>query len=49
MDTDYAVEVVRQPSSRPASGGRWVARRRLARLPLTGLARKILRRLAIIQ
>ncbi|MGH8103253.1 MAG: hypothetical protein ACREJQ_01890, partial [bacterium] len=49
MDTDYAVSVVQQSSRRPGPGGQWIARRRLARLPLTGLARKILRRAALIQ
>lgn len=50
LDTDYAVEVVRQSSPRAVEsrGGQWIARRRLERLPLTGLARKILRRAAII-
>ncbi len=49
MNTDYAVQVVGRQGAPPAPAGRWVARRRLGRLPLTGLARKILRRLAIIQ
>lgn len=50
LDTDYAVEVVRQSGApgEGSSGGQWIARRRLERLPLTGLARKILRRAAII-
>lgn len=49
MNTDYAVAVVRQSRPRRAARGQWIARRRLARLPLTGLARKILRRAAVIQ
>ncbi len=49
LDTDYAVAVVRQSGRRGiGSRGQWIARRRLERLPLTGLARKILRRAAII-
>ena len=50
LDTDYAVEVVRQSGVRRGGnrGGQWIARRRLEHLPLTGLARKILRRAAII-
>jgi A/G-specific adenine glycosylase len=41
--TDYTVRVVEMP---PADGaaGKWVALSRLSSLPLTGLARKILRR-----
>lgn len=38
--TDYAVSVYECP---PARNGRWVPTRVLARLPLTGLARKVLR------
>jgi A/G-specific adenine glycosylase len=41
--TDYAVRVVEMPSLEGVNGS-WVARSRLASLPLTGLARKILRR-----
>ncbi len=50
LDTDYAVEVVRQSGApgEESGAGQWIARRRLERLPLTGLARKILRRAAII-
>jgi len=45
--TDYAVRVVRCP---PADGtvGRWVPKSRLSTLPLTGLARKILRATKVI-
>ncbi|MGH9508678.1 MAG: hypothetical protein ACRD2M_01970, partial [Terriglobales bacterium] len=49
MNTDYSVIVVRRSRTRPAARGQWIARRRLARLPLTGLARKILRRAAVIE
>ncbi len=45
--TDYIVQVVR--SSPPEkSQGQWVSRERVGRLPLTGLARKILRAAEII-
>jgi A/G-specific adenine glycosylase len=40
--TDYLVRVRRAPAH-PETKGRWVLRRRLRTLPLTGLARKILR------
>jgi A/G-specific adenine glycosylase len=40
--TDYLVRVRRAPVH-PKTKGRWVRRRRLPTLPLTGLARKILR------
>jgi A/G-specific adenine glycosylase len=40
--TDYVVRVRRAPAH-PETKGRWVLRRRLRTLPLTGLARKILR------
>jgi A/G-specific adenine glycosylase len=40
--TDYRVRVARQPVPRQTDG-RWVPRNRLQHLPLTGLARKILR------
>jgi A/G-specific adenine glycosylase len=44
--TDYQVRVVR---AQVADGkGRWVARSRAAKLPLTGLARKILKKAAVI-
>ncbi len=49
MNTDYSVAVLRQDGGRAVRGGQWIARRRLARLPLTGLTRKILRRAAIIE
>ena len=50
MDTDYVVEVLHQSSARrEGNRGRWIAHRRLERMPLTGLARKILRRAAIIE
>lgn len=44
--TDYTVKVLRTGSG--LRGGRWVSRREAARLPLTGLARKILRKAEII-
>ncbi len=44
--TDYTVSVFRGAEAR---GGKWISRGRLARLPLTGLARKILRRAGVIQ
>jgi hypothetical protein len=40
--TDYRVWVARQPVP-GQTDGRWVPRNRLQHLPLTGLARKILR------
>jgi A/G-specific adenine glycosylase len=40
--TDYVVRVLRTPAPR-AAAGKWVARSRVRGLPLTGLARKILR------
>jgi A/G-specific adenine glycosylase len=40
--TDYVVRVKQGPVPMTAEG-RWIAKRRLAALPLTGLARKILR------
>ena len=45
--TDYQVAVLRSPRG-PAGGARWVPRSRLARLPLTGLARKILQRTGLL-
>src|SRR6185437_12477397 len=45
--TDYTVQVVRQPAPQGASG-KWVPASRAATLPLTGLARKILRKAGII-
>ena len=43
-DTDYRVTVLRGAPRARQTGGRWVRLSRLPRLPLTGLARKILRR-----
>ncbi|MGH9492909.1 MAG: A/G-specific adenine glycosylase, partial [Terriglobales bacterium] len=43
-DTDYRVTVLRGAARAHAAAGRWVRLARLPRLPLTGLARKILRR-----
>jgi A/G-specific adenine glycosylase len=40
--TDYTVGIVRQPAP-GGSKGRWVPLSRLSRMPLTGLARKVLR------
>jgi A/G-specific adenine glycosylase len=45
--TDYVVRVVQNPA-RSANEGRWVEKTRLVRLPLTGLARKILRQAQVI-
>jgi A/G-specific adenine glycosylase len=45
--TDYTVRVVKEPASDLANGT-WVARSKVVTLPLTGLARKILRRAGII-
>jgi A/G-specific adenine glycosylase len=45
--TDYTVRVMRGPV-RIQSGGRWVAKARIPQLPLTGLARKILRQAQVI-
>ena len=45
--TDYTVQVVRQPAPQGASG-KWVPASRAGTLPLTGLARKILRKAGII-
>jgi A/G-specific adenine glycosylase len=45
--TDYTVRVMRGPAP-VESRGRWVAKTRLPRLPLTGLARKILRQAEVI-
>lgn len=42
MNTDFAVSVF-AASENAVSGGEWLQRSRLAQLPLTGLARKILR------
>jgi len=46
--TDYTVRVARGPVSDSVQG-RWVRRSRLAALPLTGLARKILQAIQVIQ
>jgi A/G-specific adenine glycosylase len=46
--TDYLVRVARCPAPQEMTG-KWIAQRRLAKLPLTGLARKILRAANIIQ
>jgi A/G-specific adenine glycosylase len=46
--TDYVVRVVRDEVSKPPAG-RWVHQSALSSLPLTGLTRKILRALEIIQ
>jgi A/G-specific adenine glycosylase len=43
-DTDYRVTVLRGAARAGQASGRWVRLSRLPRLPLTGLARKILRR-----
>jgi A/G-specific adenine glycosylase len=45
--TDYTVRVVRGPA-RVESQGQWIAKTRVPRLPLTGLARKILRHAQVI-
>jgi hypothetical protein len=45
--TDYVVSVVAQ-SEVSAAGGEWVDRRKLLKLPLTGLAKKILSKRNII-
>ena len=45
--TDYTVAVFKGPAS--ARGGRWVSLRSVEKLPLTGLTRKILRRLELLQ
>ena len=46
--TDYEVTVLRSPRG-PAGGALWVPRSRLSRLPLTGLARKILQRSGLLR
>ncbi|HEV2689448.1 MAG TPA: A/G-specific adenine glycosylase [Bryobacteraceae bacterium] len=45
--TDYQVDVM-EVSTRDEGSGRWIARARLASLPLTGLARKILQRAELL-
>ncbi|HVO64028.1 MAG TPA: A/G-specific adenine glycosylase [Terriglobales bacterium] len=46
--TDYLVRVC-QNSHSDVAGGRWILQSRLAKLPLTGLTRKILRAIGVIQ
>lgn len=46
--TDYVVKVVAQPDF-PAENSEWISRARLHRLPLTGLAKKILCKANIIK
>ena len=47
--TDYTVRVWRQPAPpQPEARGKWVAVGRLGRIALTGLARKILRKAALL-
>jgi A/G-specific adenine glycosylase len=50
--TDYIVRVMQGPAQNPyaknGTVGRWVRNERIARLPLTGLARKILRQAQVI-
>ena len=46
--TDYQVSVVRDGAGSLPPGGRWLPPSSLRALPLTGLTRKILRRLAIL-
>jgi A/G-specific adenine glycosylase len=51
MNTNYLVNVVRltaQHNSMVVPGARWFAPKRVAALPLTGLARKVLKRAGII-
>ena len=45
--TEYVVRVMQSPAQ-SGSEGRWVQEKRVARLPLTGLARKILRQAQLI-
>jgi len=45
--TDYTVRVVQEPAQSGTSGT-WVYEKRIARLPLTGLTRKILRQAQVI-
>jgi A/G-specific adenine glycosylase len=50
--TDYVVRVMQNPPpnayTKSGTAGRWVRKERIARLPLTGLARKILRQAQVI-
>src|SRR5882724_3969058 len=48
-NTNYSIVVSLAEKAPAASRGRWIARDRLAELPLTGLARKILRRAGILE
>lgn len=45
--TDYQVEVMELPTAEKGTG-HWIALSRLASLPLTGLARKILQRAELL-
>jgi hypothetical protein len=45
--TDYVVRVMQSPAQ-SGTAGRWVRKERIAGLPLTGLARKILRQAEVI-
>lgn len=47
-ECDYLVSVIAQ-SAPPMKKGTWVKRRRVSKLPLTGLAKKILRKAKIIE
>jgi A/G-specific adenine glycosylase len=47
-DSDYVVRVVRVAAP-PDTAGRWIKHSRLTSLPLTGLARKILRAAEVIE
>ena len=44
--TDYTVSVFKDPAT--AAGGRWVSLQSIEKLPLTGLTRKILRKLELL-
>jgi A/G-specific adenine glycosylase len=46
-DTDYEVSIVSISAESLESDGRWFLRKQWERLPLTGLARKVLRRLVV--
>jgi hypothetical protein len=50
--TDYIVRVMQNPPpnayTKNGTAGRWVRKERIARLPLTGLTRKILRQAQVI-
>ena len=47
--TDYLVRVVPRTAAAATADGRWIPASRLSKLPLTGLARKILRAANVIQ